>query len=685
MMWLTLPIAAVAAGVMIPSLIILYFLKLRRRDVEISTTLLWKKTIQDMQANAPFQRLRRNILLLLQLLILIAGLLAVAQPEIRSDEPPPTRSVIVIDRSASMATVDETDEDGNAISRLEKARREALNYVDLMGSGEQRERGNKVREAMVIAFDRNATVVQTFTSDRDRLRRAIEAIEPTDGVSHLAEAIKLANAQEAVVLENVGLVTVPIYMWSDGHIQDLEEVTLVGDTRFEFNSVGRNGTPNVGIVSLQAERDYDSPDEATLFVGLMSTDLESREAFVEVAIDGLRAGAGSVTLPAAAEDGPGYASFVFPLQRTESAVITATVTTEDALMADNTARMILPPAQQVSVGFVTEGHLFLKYALEALRLSRVVQMTPEQFLERAQRGQTSEFDVFILDRWVPEVAPAAPPDLDSAGNEIFDPTLPPGHYLIFNAIPKLRGLFTGEPVREAPYGVLEWRRTDPALDSVSLANLTYWKPASIVATEEVRILADGEHGPLIVEAAHDTVRAITVGFDITETDWYLKPEWVLFLGKVIKELGRGATAGSAEARPGGTLSTRLPAGVTQATLVLPRGDRVTLYPSEAGQVSYGPIDEVGFYRLQWKGPAGSTDVVNGDTVERAIPVNLLDASESSIRVEPQLELNVGIIQAVGAGDGDPRYSTKRLWPWLMVAALVIMMLEWFVYNRKVHL
>ena len=70
MTWLTPWLAAGAAAVAIPSLVILYFLKLRRKTVEVSTTLLWKKAIQDLQANAPFQRLRKNILLLLQLIVI---------------------------------------------------------------------------------------------------------------------------------------------------------------------------------------------------------------------------------------------------------------------------------------------------------------------------------------------------------------------------------------------------------------------------------------------------------------------------------------------------------------------------------------------------------------------------------------------------------------------------------------
>ena len=94
------------AAIAIPALLILYFLKLRRREMLVPSTLLWHKAIQDLQVNAPFQKLRRNLLLLLQLLILLALLLAFSRPVTSYRPPPGAVSVILIDRSASMSAHD---------------------------------------------------------------------------------------------------------------------------------------------------------------------------------------------------------------------------------------------------------------------------------------------------------------------------------------------------------------------------------------------------------------------------------------------------------------------------------------------------------------------------------------------------------------------------------------------------
>src|SRR5215218_6194414 len=98
--------AVMAAAVAVPLLLALYFLKLRRRELAVSSTLLWKKAVQDLQVNSPFQRLRKNLLLLLQLLLLLLLLLALSRPVTNYSPGAGTTTVILIDRSASMGAQD---------------------------------------------------------------------------------------------------------------------------------------------------------------------------------------------------------------------------------------------------------------------------------------------------------------------------------------------------------------------------------------------------------------------------------------------------------------------------------------------------------------------------------------------------------------------------------------------------
>src|SRR6059036_2986282 len=98
--------AVIAAAIAIPALLILYFLKLRRRERTVPSTLLWRKAIQDLQVNAPFQKLRRNLLLLLQMLLLLLLVLALSRPVANYYRGAGRTSVIIIDRSGSMSAHD---------------------------------------------------------------------------------------------------------------------------------------------------------------------------------------------------------------------------------------------------------------------------------------------------------------------------------------------------------------------------------------------------------------------------------------------------------------------------------------------------------------------------------------------------------------------------------------------------
>src|SRR6476659_1236342 len=124
-MGILLPAALALLALAIP-IIILYMLRLRREDWNVSSSMLWRRALQDRTANAPWQRLRRNLLLLLQLLLLLLLVLSLARPFLYEQAVAAGNLVVVLDASASMQATDEAGGTG----RFERARREADALVD---------------------------------------------------------------------------------------------------------------------------------------------------------------------------------------------------------------------------------------------------------------------------------------------------------------------------------------------------------------------------------------------------------------------------------------------------------------------------------------------------------------------------------------------------------------------------
>ena len=106
--------------------ILLYMLKLRREKHEVSSIMLWQMVLQDRQANRPWQKLRRNLLLILQLIILAALVTALIQPAVPGDAISNAQVIVILDASASMQAVDVPP------SRFEAARREIRAIIDTL-------------------------------------------------------------------------------------------------------------------------------------------------------------------------------------------------------------------------------------------------------------------------------------------------------------------------------------------------------------------------------------------------------------------------------------------------------------------------------------------------------------------------------------------------------------------------
>src|SRR5580693_1891853 len=132
----------------IPVVIVFYLLKRKRVVKLISSTLLWQKFLAETQANAPFQKLRHNWLLVLQLLLLALAILALSRPFFAGHSKATGLRVLILAASASMQSTDVSP------SRFEKARAEALHLVDSLKDQE---------EMLVLLAVGNTVVKQSAT------------------------------------------------------------------------------------------------------------------------------------------------------------------------------------------------------------------------------------------------------------------------------------------------------------------------------------------------------------------------------------------------------------------------------------------------------------------------------------------------------------------------------------------
>ena len=262
------------------------FLKLKREERVVPSTLLWKKVIEDMQVRTPFQRLRYSLLLLLQLLLIILAALALARPYTNLGGIAGKKLVLLIDTSASMAT-----RDGNARgdSRLQAALRNAASKIDDLRPGD---------EMALVAFDGDTRQLCKFTSDRALLKQTLETVETRDLETHADEAFETAlnliqgkDNAEVLVLSDGCFSDVKLTK-SRAQVGNLEDVKVedVPDRlkRFRFISYGNEDSDNAGITQMDARtrtvRKKGEPDETETQIFVMVENFSPREKTVVLAL-----------------------------------------------------------------------------------------------------------------------------------------------------------------------------------------------------------------------------------------------------------------------------------------------------------------------------------------------------------------------------------------------------------------
>ena len=620
-------VAAAAAGLALPSLVALYLLRRRRREVAVPSTLLWRSAVEELRVHAPFRRFRQRLLFWLQMLVLLMLLAALAQPAWTAERRP-QRLIVALDRSASMAV--RGGESGD--TRLARAKRRARHLIARRDP----------ERVMVVRFARDARVVHGFDASPVRAPEAVSEIRLTDQTTELRPLLELLRPL-------LGEPRTRGVIVSDGNWQGEGEASVPA-TGLALERVGADGpTANQAITRLAARRSRERPKRLHLLLRLQSSARSEKRVALRASIGAARILTRTVTVPPARKSGAAGGRVVhwsgeIPAGR---GLIRAEIAGADALAADDRAAVWLPPPRSGRVLLVTKGNRVLEHGLRAAGAERVLVRNPAGY-----QGVGERIDLCVFDG--------------------VSARLPPTASLWFDAVPegsRIEGRAGPRTDR-----ILDWRRAHPLLRYVEMSGFPVRQPGVLAARSSSRVLAETSSGPIIVEVSHGGRRHAIVSFDPFETAWPRRASFAVFLRNALERYAAPGGSGAGIAyRPGDAVTVRARSGADRVRYEGPAriSGRV-----RGGRASLSPFRRAGIYR--------SEDVRDP---WRTLPVNLASPAESDLR--PPSAPADWTRKALPPPDAEGKSGATRglahLWPWLTALALGLIGLEWLVETRRTGL
>lgn len=532
-------------GLLAGPIILLYMLRLRRREVMVSSTLLWQKLLRDREANAPWQRLRRNLLLLLQLLILAMLVLALARPFIPVPSIISGSVVVLLDGSASMLATDVEP------TRFAVAKTQINRLINDLGGNSQ---------MSIIQVGSSPTVLAPATNDKNLLREAVNAAEAETAVGNWEAAISLASGAAQ------GFRNPQVIIVSDGGLPEGLPPLPVEPIYLPIGESGEN-------LAMTALATRETEDGVQLFASVRNEGLLNQTALLSLSLDGTLFDSRRIEI-----GGQSGQSITWDLPP-ETAVIEARLSDNEAdqLAIDNVAWAVHEGGVSNRTLLVTEGNLFLEQVFGVLPGIEAFKAAPGSDVIN------EPFDLYIFDG---VALPDPPPAADR---------------LIINPQPGAEDLFVTT-------GVFS-NTTAVRLADSSLLQFVDWRTVNIRQAQQVtapwaEVLVEGAGGPLLLIGEPDGHRTAILTFDLSDSDLPLQIAFPILMANITNWLRPGQAFDAATSRlPGEAVSIAPGADTTAVLVTKPDGDQ---WLSEVGEtaVLFTETNAPGLYAVTLRSPAG---------------------------------------------------------------------------------
>lgn len=628
-------------------IVALYLLRFRRPNAPVGSLHLWDNLTRDREANSLWQRLQLTGLMLLQLLVMLALILALARPWVPSESAAGQNAIIILDTSASMGAMDGGG--GTRKSRLDAALEKARSLVDDLPQG---------ATAAIITSDEHAAVRVPLTDDKARLRDGLSGLGPQPTGTNVSEALQLAAVLAQRQSNSV------IWVLSDGVFPAASGSAEEFPAEIRFFQVGR-AAANQAITAISVDQRVGS---LGLFVQLTNADNLTVTRRLDVLVDDAPWNARTVSL------GPLETQELIvddlPL---DGRVVAAHLAGLDELEIDDTAWTVNRASVPANVLVVTNGNKFLELSLALLPNVTLYKVAPADYDPGASLDGIP-FDLTVLDAGVVTTTLSRLPD----GNMlIFEPQASTSIFTIGGQIiapvPSFSSLESGGLSGEAVSP-----ERDPLLRFVDLSNLHVSQAAQINLPTWGHDVLGSDKGPLIIAGQEGGRRVSIVAFDLQQSDLPLQTAFPLLMRNLVTYLLPDPTGGvPVSVTPRSIVTVDAADQAVNRLLVEDPSGREWTYdlPPERRRVAFAETRQPGVYYLtQYAGE----DIV----AQEAFAVNLASRDESAIDPNPQPGLPAGARPSAGATaalQGNP--FRREFWPLVAIAGFAVLLAEWFLAQR----
>ena len=616
------PTAFLLFGLAAP-IVMLYILKLRRRRELVSTLLFWEQIFREKQTTSLFQKLKHLLSLLLQLLFLALLVLALARPQFAFMTKSARQIILIIDHSASMNALDGT------LSRLESAKQEALRMVDNL---------RFIDEMMVVSCHTQPIIHSPFTNHQKSLRGAVESIVPTDVKTDLQPALTVAHSVAQTKPNPEIIVFSDFHQIPDTLLAQRESPDAqLSDAKVRLLSVNLGEEGNVGITQFRVRKSLVNAFDYQTLLTVVNASAEEKSFNVELYLNDAILDVRPYTLASGESKSELFTNFTM-----EGGRLKAVLDAEDALSTDNVAYAALPKREQIPVLLVTPDNPFLENALAVDEKLDLTVVAPDQYDPGAV-----EYEVIIFDRYNP-------------------PTLGDGNYM-FIYPPKAGAIWQIGESLETPI-ITEWERDHPILRHVHLDNVQITEAYQVQVPATANVLVRSFEDPLLIVEESQNRRIVFVATDTLKSDLPLRIAFPLIIANTIQWFQGKSEIEEYHLQTGEVLKKRIDeaAAIESVTIVGPTGESWEI-PVEKGELLFDETSVVGFYELK---------IGEGEEVWA---VNLTDVAESQIHAAEGVEDLLEEEEVVLGGAALLHYPP---WIYLVLLAVLLSAVEWFLYQRR---